>query len=102
MLSARKAGTARSRTGEADGVALGGEDAELATLSSLVMEETDSWRGCFATGRLERNPCDAVSGEVEMALSGTFLLGVLRERKARGKGMWWGDMASKLMLSWVG
>lgn len=101
MLSARKAGVARSRTGEADGEVAGAE-AELVALSTLATDEMDVWRGCrgTATGRLERNPWEASSdsGEVERALSGAFLLGVLRERKARGKGMWWGDMVPNVEM----
>lgn len=56
VLSARKPGIARSRIGEADGSMAGGEDGALATLSTLLTEETEVWRRVMGTGRLERNP----------------------------------------------
>jgi hypothetical protein len=58
VLSARKAVAARSSTGEVEGSPAAGKGAELATLSTLLIEETEVWRGWLemATGRLERNP----------------------------------------------
>jgi hypothetical protein len=92
LLSVRKAGAFAPRIGEW-AAWVGGEDGALPAelwLETLPTELMELWRGT-AVGLLERKLCETSEGLVTTSPEPdeVFLwVGVLRERKALGKGMW--------------